>query len=190
MGKVAKQSFLKPLIGFGVVVDLIILDQITKWLVLEHVFRPRLMQESLGVMEWFSLTDRLDPVSVEIWPFLNFTMVWNEGVSFGLFQSGNPWPLTFVAVVISAIFAVWLFRSQRWGEVLPLSMVIGGALGNVVDRLHFGAVADFADFHVLGWHYPAFNVADSCITVGIIMLLINSLLLNRETKPTGTEKEE
>ena len=180
MNALKDNHLLKPLIGFGLILDWIILDQISKWLVLEHIFKPRLGWESLGFFEWITSVERLGPIRIEFLPFFNLTMVWNEGVSFGLFQSGNPWPLIIVAFTISVIFSVWLARSKNWVEAISLSMVIGGALGNVIDRLHFGAVADFFDFHAFGWHYPAFNVADSCITLGIVILLTNSLLLDRK----------
>jgi signal peptidase II len=175
------KQMLKPIIGFGLVIDCIILDQITKWLVLDYLFRPELGEETLGLVEWFKNTDRLPFVSIEYLPFFNMTMVWNEGVSFGMFQSGNPWPLTIVALGISGLFGVWLTRTKSWMEAITLSMVIGGALGNVIDRFHYGAVADFFDFHIAGWHYPAFNLADSFITVGIVLLLIYSLFFQRES---------
>lgn len=166
---------LKPLIGFMLIINFIILDQITKWIVLESVFRPKLSEPSLGFFEWITSPYRLPFIREEITPFFNLTMVWNQGVSFGMFQSGNPWPLIIVAFIIAIIFSVWLIRSKNWVEAICLSMVIGGALGNIIDRLHFGAVADFLDFHVMGWHYPAFNLADSFISVGIVILIVNSL---------------
>ena len=87
-----------------------------------------------------------------------------------------------MATVIAIIFSIWLVRSTKWIEAIALSMVIGGALGNIIDRLHFRAVADFLDFHINGWHYPAFNLADSFITVGIVILVVNSLFFDRESE--------
>ena len=176
------QQLIKPLVGFGLVIDCIILDQLTKWWILEHILRPELGGETLGLFEWFKSTERLPFVSIEMTSFFNLSMVWNEGVSFGMFQNGNPWPLTVVALGISGLFGVWLTRTKSWVEAITLSMVIGGALGNVIDRVHFHAVADFLDFHIMGWHYPAFNLADSFITVGIVLLLLNSLFFERENK--------
>ena len=168
-------KYIKPIIGFGLIIDLIILDQISKWLILEYIFKPELNLEPLGVLDWITSSLRLPFVSLELTSFFNLTMVWNHGISFGLFQSGNPWPLISVALGISGIFTVWLIRSKSWVEAISLSMVIGGALGNVIDRLHFGAVADFFDFHITGWHYPAFNLADSFISIGIVILVVYSL---------------
>lgn len=175
----------KPVIGLGLIVVGIILDQLSKWLVLEKIFKPELNVDPLGFFDWITSTLRLPFVSLEYTSFFNLTMVWNQGISFGLFQNGNPWPLIIVALIISIIFGFWLYRSKSWFEAISLSMVIGGALGNVIDRLHFGAVADFLDFHIMGWHYPAFNLADSFITVGIVMLVVNSLFFDQNNKKSN-----
>lgn len=176
------KKYKKPLIGIGLIIGLIICDQLCKWLILEKIFKPELGKEPTGFLNWFSMTERLPFISLDYTSFFNLTMVWNEGISFGLFQSGNPWPLIIVALLISTIFTIWLFRTQNWVEAISLSMVIGGAIGNVIDRFHFGAVADFFDFHIMGWHYPAFNIADSCITLGIVILVVNSLFFEANNK--------
>jgi len=182
------KNYIKPLIGFGLIIDFIILDQISKWFILEYVFKPELELETLGVMDWLTSEFRLPFISIELTSFFNLTMVWNQGISFGLFQNGNPWPLTIIALVISGFFSIWLARTKSWVEAISLSMVIGGALGNVIDRLHFGAVADFFDFHIMGWHYPAFNIADSCITIGIVILVVNSLFFDTSNNKTNNEE--
>lgn len=169
-------------IGLLLIFAFIILDQITKWLVLEYVFRPELGAEPLGLFAWFQDFIRLPLIQVELTSFFNFTMVWNQGVSFGLFQSGNPWPLIILSLVICTAFTRWLIKTDTWRESIPLSMIIGGALGNVIDRFHFGAVADFLDFYLFGWHYPAFNIADSLISVGIVILIVNSLFFSSDKK--------
>jgi signal peptidase II len=176
---------LKPLIGFGLIISFIIFDQISKWLVLEKIFKPELNAEPLGFFNWIFSSDRLPFISLDILPFFNLTMVWNQGISFGLFQSGNPWPLIIIAGLISTLFSVWLYRTKSWLEAVSLSMVIGGAIGNIIDRLHFGAVADFFDFYIGDWHYPAFNIADSLISVGIVMLVVNSLFFNQNNKKSS-----
>jgi signal peptidase II len=109
-------------------------------------------------------------------------MVWNHGISFGLFQSGTPWPLIVMSLIISGIFGIWLWRSSSKVEFTALCLIIGGAIGNVIDRLHLGAVADFLDFHYNKWHYPAFNLADSFITVGIVILVVYSLFFDKSNK--------
>lgn len=183
MNNIKNNTLLKRIIGFGLIIDLIILDQISKWTILEYVFSPKLnAEESLGFFEWLTSPLRLAFTSVEVSSFFNLTMVWNQGISFGLFQNGNPWPLTIVALLIASIFSVWLWRSKSWIETISLSMVIGGALGNVIDRLHFHAVTDFLDFHAFGWHFPTFNLADSFISIGIVILIANSLFCKSDNK--------
>lgn len=179
------KKYLKPLIGFGLIIDIIILDQISKWFILESIFKPQMGLEPLGFFDWIRSTARLPFITLEYTSFFNLTMVWNEGISFGLFQSGNPWPLIIMALTISSIFSVWLCRAKSWVEAISLSLVIGGAIGNIIDRLHFGAVADFFDFHIMGWHYPAFNIADSAITIGIVILVANSLFFGTNNKESS-----
>ena len=178
----------KRLIAFALIIDLIILDQLSKWLILEHVFQPKLGGSSLNFFDWITSSFRLPTISTEILPFFNLTMVWNQGISFGLFQSGNPWPLVIMALVIVVMFSFWVLKSTKWVEIIALSMVIGGALGNVIDRLHFGAVADFIDFHIAGWHYPAFNLADSFITIGVLILVTYSLFFDKPEKISQKRK--
>ena len=180
-----EKSHLKQIIGFATILDIIILDQLSKWGILEYALKPLAYpgQQPLGLFEWLtSAPERLPTVRTEILPFFNLTMVWNQGVSFGLFQSDNPWPLILLACTISVFFAAWLLRAQTWFQAISLAMVIGGALGNVIDRLRFGAVADFFDFHIAGWHYPAFNIADSCITLGIAFLIFDGIVLEPRRK--------
>jgi signal peptidase II len=176
---------LKQIIGFGLILDIIIVDQLTKWGILEYILKPLAFphMKPLGIMEWLTTNPpRLPTVSTELLPFFNLTMVWNQGVSFGLFQSDNPWPLIILALGISVFFAFWLLRAETWGQAIALGCVIGGALGNVIDRFRFGAVADFFDFHIMGWHYPAFNIADSCITLGIAFLIFDGIVLEPKRK--------
>jgi len=85
-----------------------------------------------------------------------------------------------VAAAIVAVLIYWLSRVESWLLAVAIGLVIGGAVGNVIDRLRFGAVVDFLDFHVGSWHWPAFNVADSAICVGVAVMLLDGLLLRRE----------
>ena len=151
---------------------LIVADQITKWIILERVMVP----------------PRIIPVT----DFFNLVLVWNRGVSFGLFSDGDPsqrWILIGVALAVTTALTVWLWRADRWPVALALGLVIGGALGNVIDRLRFGAVADFLDFHVAGFHWPAFNLADSAITVGVVLLVLDSLFGSRAGRRVVTQEE-
>lgn len=120
--------------------------------------------------------------AIEITGFFNLVMVWNSGVSFGMFNSGaetTRWLLTGLAVAVAIGLAVWLRGLTKRLPVFAVGLVIGGALGNVVDRLQYGAVADFFDLHVAGWHWPAFNIADAAITVGVVLLLLDAIMTPR-----------
>ena len=144
--------------GLAVAAILLVADQVSKWVILEHVMVP--------------------PRIIEVTGFFNLVMVWNKGVSFGMFGDGGEvgrWLLTALALAICGFLLHWLRQSDRWMPVLAIGMVIGGAIGNVIDRIRFGAVADFLDVHAMGYHWPAFNVADSGIVVGVAILLIDQL---------------
>lgn len=172
-------KILYPVIGFALVIDIIILDQLTKWAVLEMIIRPAIEGThitGMGFFDWIlTPPERLPFAAIETTSFFNWVMVWNEGVSFGMMKGDTPTFLIIAALAISAIFALWLARARHWMPMLALSFVIGGALGNVIDRFRFGAVADFLDFHTRGYHFPAFNLADSCISVGIALLVLDGL---------------
>ena len=170
----------KPVVGFSIAIDILILDQISKWLVLEYVLKEHVQPNGLrlGLWEWLTTTPpRLPHVSVDVLPFFNLTMVWNEGISFGLFQGSGVWILSAIAIVIAALFSYWLTKATGWVQTISLGMVRGGAIGNVFDRARFGGVADFLDFHVMGWHSPAFKVADCAIVVGIALLVFDGVFL-------------
>lgn len=121
--------------------------------------------------------------SLRVTDFFDIVLVANHGVSFGLFNSGaavNAIIFSLLAAAIVAALVVWLFRAG--GVLLPaaIGLVIGGAIGNVADRLRLGAVVDFLDFHLGAWHWPAFNVADAAICIGVGLMLIDGLLSGRE----------
>ncbi len=176
-----KLSSSKPMVGFSLALDIVVLDQLTKWLLLEYILKAEIQPNGLraGLWDWIMKAPPRLPAGtqVEVLPFFNLTMVWNEGVSFGLFHGSGVWILSGIALAIAAGFSVWLCRATGWLQAVALSMVIGGAIGNVIDRFRFGAVADFFDFHVMGWHYPAFNIADCGIVVGVAFLVIDGLFL-------------
>lgn len=111
--------------------------------------------------------------------FLNLVHVRNPGVSFGLAPGLGPWVLGGVALAIVAVLLVWLARARDRATAAALALTIGGAFGNVIDRARFGAVFDFLDFHAFGYHWPAFNAADSAIVVGVAGLLFGPLFQAR-----------
>lgn len=117
--------------------------------------------------------------------FFRLVSVQNRGVSFGLLGGDPlpPWLLSGVAIVVCIGLFVWLRRTDRMLTGCGIGLVIGGAIGNVIDRARWGAVFDFADFHVRQWHWPAFNVADSAIVVGVGLMIIDSLIGDRRRAP-------
>lgn len=126
----------------------------------------------------------------ELLPFLNLTHVWNRGVSFGLFNNEHSvaWLLIALSLAITGFFLRWLCKVDYKPLALAIGSVIGGALGNVIDRIRFDAVVDFIDFHIGNWHYPAFNVADSAIVLGIAYIVLDSLFF--EPKRNKTDQHE
>lgn len=121
------------------------------------------------------------PVRIEVLPFWDFVLVWNRGVSFGLFGDGGVPPLVLVAVTgaIALGVAVWLARATSWWTAIAAGLVLGGAIGNIIDRLVYGAVVDFIDWHAYGYHWPVFNIADAGITLGVAVLIAESLFGGR-----------
>ena len=115
----------------------------------------------------------------EITSFFSLVVAHNQGVSFGMLGHGNtalPLIITLFTSAVVVMLAVWWARAAESGVILGLSFIIGGAVGNILDRARFGAVTDFLDFHWRNHHWPAFNVADSCIFIGVVILLLLSIV--------------
>ncbi len=151
-------------LGLAVAAGVVAADQLVKWW-------------AISALEGL-------PRGVEVLPFFNLVLVWNRGVSFGLLGGAAvpPWLLGAFAGLVAVGLTVWLARvSGRW-LALGIGLVIGGAVGNIIDRLRLGAVADFLDFHLGVHHWPAFNVADAAISVGLAVLVIDSLLNRPERR--------
>ena len=147
---------------FGLAAALLVLaaDQASKWWIL-NVFR---------------LPER---GSVPVLPVLNLTMVWNQGVTFGLFTQNStwgPWLLAGVALAVVCALGVWMRRAETRFVAVALGAIAGGAVGNVIDRVRFGAVVDFIHAHAGGWSWYVFNVADAAIVCGVAVLILDGLL--------------
>jgi len=114
---------------------------------------------------------------MEIAPFLNVVLVWNKGISFGMGNSFAQAQLIFlsVAIIIVLVLLIWLYRIQESFVGFALGLLIGGAGGNIFDRITQGQVLDFLDFHFASYHWPAFNLADSAVCVGALMLVSKSM---------------
>ena len=121
---------------------------------------------------------------LEITSFFNYVMVWNKGISFGLFQSGDfgRMVLIIMPIIVSIWLLYWLKTQNKTFHIIAIGLIVGGALGNVIDRLKYKAVADFFDFHAFNYHWPAFNIADSWIFIGVFTLLIGDFIVTRKEK--------
>lgn len=141
-----------------------------------------------AVKLWIVNGVMVPPHVIEVTSFFSIVLVWNRGASFGFLNTHAPWTrylLVAVAFAICAALLVWLRKARGRWLATGLGLVIGGALGNVVDRISHGAVVDFLDFHVAGYHWPAFNVADSAISVGVVMLVLDGLIGARRGNTLG-----
>jgi len=114
--------------------------------------------------------------SYEAVPFLDIVFAWNRGITFGFLNNPDQNQLIFIVIslIIIVLLSFWLYKTVDYRFNIPISAVIGGALGNIIDRVRFGAVFDFLDFHFRDYHYPAFNIADACIVIGAILLIYYS----------------
>ena len=139
------------------------LDQASKWWILETVMRP--------------------PRVIPLTDFFNLVLGLNRGISFGMLDMQSPmgrWILAGLALAITAALLVWMWRANKLLVTGALGLIVGGAVGNVIDRVLLGAVVDFLDFHWAGYHWPAFNVADIAITCGAAALIWDSFFGEHE----------
>lgn len=150
-----QQSFL---LWMGASALLLILDQLTK------------------VIAKSSL---LEGISQPVTSFLNWTLVYNPGAAFSFLAQAGGWQRWFFTGLglIAAAVMIWLIKKNTSQTLfcLAMSLVLSGAIGNVIDRILYGAVVDFIDLHYAGWHWPAFNIADSAITIGVILLILDEI---------------
>ena len=153
------------LAAYGFALAVIVLDQLTKAWIISGVSLHEVGQV---------------PV---LPPILNFSWVENTGVSFGLFGGGEArWGLTIFSILVSAGLAWWATTTNRRLLITAIGFVMGGALGNVIDRVRFGYVVDFIDFSGTGVFPWVFNVADSAITIGVVLLILDSLMSDNAAK--------
>lgn len=153
-------------LGLAVAIVVVILDQLSK----------------AAILGFFAA----HPFSEPLTPFFGLVLAYNRGMSFGFFNAGaggfNVFFFSLVAAAIVVALIWWLVRVTSPFLAVAIGLIIGGAVGNVIDRLRLGAVVDFLDFHVGLWHWPAFNLADSAICVGVAAMLLDGLLLRRQAR--------
>jgi signal peptidase II len=158
--------------GFAIALIVFALDQLTKWFV-----AGPLELESVG--------------QIVLLPIFNLSWTENYGISLGLFNAKTDfgrWVLVAVTGAIAIGVAVWLGREKQRGDQLALGMVLGGALGNILDRVRFGYVVDFADLHFGGFRpFLVFNVADAAISIGVVILLLRAFLIRDERPKENIE---
>ena len=138
--------------------------------------------------KFYFVTHFTESSVARIFPFLNFILSFNAGAAFGFLGVQNGWQiylLSAISIIVSFILIVWLTRLARreWWIALPVSFVLGGALGNLIDRVRFGVVVDFIDFHVGNWHYATFNIADSFVCIGAAWLMLRLVYESIISKP-------
>ena len=153
------------LAAYGFAILIIVVDQLTKAWVMSSL-------------------DLREVGQVAVWPpIFNFTWVENRGVSFGLFGDGSMrWLLSIFSVAVAGVLGWWALKAERRLLVTAIGLIMGGAIGNVIDRIRFGFVVDFLDFSGTGVFPWVFNVADSAITIGVILLVLDSVLSERAAK--------
>ena len=159
--------------GIGTAVAVVALDQLSKYSILQYFGET-------------GCVDRRESVT----SFLDLVLTCNRGMSFGLFNSGHgiSVPLFSIAAIgIVVILIWWLSRVQSEMLASAIGLIIGGALGNVIDRVRFGGVIDFLYFHLGSWYWPAFNLADSAICIGVVVMLFDGLLGRRDELQTKQE---
>lgn len=125
--------------------------------------------------------------AVPVLPSFNLTLGFNEGASFGMMgglMAGQPLLMATLTGALTLVFAAMALRAKHPLERAGFALVVGGALGNIIDRLRQGAVTDFLDFYWRDWHWPTFNVADIAITVGAVLILVASLPVRRRKEPS------
>ncbi len=130
---------------------------------------------------------------MKLLPFFNIVLVFNTGVSFGMFAGSAPLVGLLLLIglcFIVIILAVWLLKAQEKLVITALGFIIGGAIGNIIDRVRLRGVTDFLDFHVNAYHWPAFNIADSAIFIGVVLFVFTNIISeNRDLKITMDRKE-
>jgi signal peptidase II len=168
-----------PVLGYSVALIVFAFDQLTKWLMVGP-----LQLQSIG--------------QIELLPIFNLTWTENYGISLGLLTASSDsarWMLVALTGAIALGVAVWIGREKARGDQIALGMVLGGALGNILDRVRFGYVVDFADLHFRGWPeqlclsyadgacrpFLIFNVADAAISIGVVILLLRAFLIRNDT---------
>ena len=133
------------------------------------------------ILDNYASANNLAYPQINLTGFFALTKIWNKGISFGMFNNFDNAKYLIVAIncaIMIGLF-IWLYKNKYIYLTWAIALIIGGALGNLFDRLKNDAVADFLDFHIFSYHYPAFNLADSSIFIGVVLLLLENFFLKK-----------
>ena len=170
-----------PHFGFAVAAAVLVLDQACKALFLY----------GLG---WIAtLGQPLNDKHIEVLPFFDLVMVWNKGISYGLLQADSAferWLLAFFALGITGFLIWWLRGIKDTRLALSLGLIIGGALGNVIDRILYGAVADFFYLHAFGYGWYVFNIADTAVVMGVVIMGLDLVITEWRSRTRGAKEDQ
>ena len=174
--------------GLLIAILVIIADQLSKYFVVTNILQ---VMPDNGFANWLvQKGEQAEFVMQKVTSFLNIVMVWNPGVSFGMLQTSQNmvfYGLIAMALLVSIGFLVWLWREPTKIRGITVGLIVGGAIGNVWDRLRFNAVVDFIDVHAGNHHWPAFNIADSAISIAVAILLIETFFFSKKTEQNATQ---
>lgn len=136
------------------------------------------------ILDEVSVTENNAYPEIKITSFFSLVKVWNKGVSFGMLNDleNGKYLISIVNIIISGILLIWLYRNHSIYLMWAISLIIGGAMGNLFDRFKNDAVADFLDFHISAYHWPAFNLADSIVFIGVALLLLENFFVKKDEK--------
>lgn len=160
----------KNLFLLGVIIALVVatLDLYTKNLV-------------FSFLDEIYISQNLPNPELQITSFFNLAKVWNRGISFGMFNhlESGKYIILSVNITILLVLFYWLYNNKSLYLTWAIGLIIGGAMGNIIDRINNSAVADFLDFYIGKYHWPAFNLADSCVFVGVVLLLLENFFVKK-----------
>ena len=163
--QIANKMLKKHLVDFSIIIFIFLIDRISKLLI-------------IGSPETY------EQYGISITSFLNFNLIWNEGIAFGLFSFDNKFYYNLLTILICliTIIIIWLLLKSDGLERLSFLVIVGGSLGNIFDRIFYSAVPDFIDLHINNFHWFIFNVADIFITIGILCLISIEVVGKKKNK--------
>ena len=155
----------KHLVDFSIIIFIFLIDRISKLLII-------------------SSPETYEQYGTSITSFLNFNLIWNEGIAFGLFSFEEKFYYNLLTIIIFLIILIiiWLMLKSKGFEKISFLLIIGGSIGNIYDRIYYSAVPDFIDIHFNNYHWFIFNVADIFITLGIVFLIFIEILGSKNKK--------